>query len=160
MASCPLACDPFIQPGREFGGRVDGAIHRAASPKPLEEYRILRFCKTGYAKITGGYNLPAKHVIHTVGPVWNGGNNGEEDLLASCYMNSLELAKIHNLKSVAFPAINTGRYRFPDELAANIAISAAKEFAANPGTVEEVIFCCFSATDYDLYSRLLGIDNS
>jgi O-acetyl-ADP-ribose deacetylase (regulator of RNase III) len=139
------------------GGGVDGAIHRAAGPMLVEECRMLHGCKTGKAKITGGYNLPAKHVIHTVGPVWNGGNNGEAGLLATCYENSLELAKLHNLKSLAFPSISTGRYRFPEELAATIAISTVRKFAEDPGSVEKVIFCCFSDADYVLYSRHLAI---
>jgi len=127
------------------GGGVDGAIHRAAGPGLLEDCRKLGGCATGSAKITGGHRLKAKHVIHAVGPVWNGGKANEEELLAGCYRTALELAGAHGLKSIAFPAISTGIYRFPADLAARIAVgTVASELAAKPRDIERVIFCCFS----------------
>lgn len=136
------------------GGGVDGAIHRAAGPELVAECRTLNGCKTGQAKITRGYRLPAKHVIHTVGPVWNGGSHGEEDLLASCYRSSLRLAREHGLRTIAFPAISTGIYRFPAAPAAAIAIRMA--FAeSQDGAFDEIIFCCFGDEMAGLYDRLL-----
>lgn len=127
------------------GGGVDGAIHRAAGPELAIECRMLNGCKTGQAKITKGYRLPAHFVIHTVGPVWNGGGQAREDELASCYRESLALAVKHKLGSVAFPAISTGIYRFPPDLAARIAVgTVAGELANEPGTLRDIIFCCFS----------------
>ncbi|HEY0909892.1 MAG TPA: O-acetyl-ADP-ribose deacetylase, partial [Bradyrhizobium sp.] len=126
------------------GGGVDGAIHRAAGPELLAECRTLNGCKTGDAKITKGYRLKARHVIHTVGPVWNDGRLGEDDLLASCYRRSIELCQKHSLASVAFPAISTGIYRFPAERAAAIAVAATVEALATAPAVTLVIFCCFS----------------
>lgn len=137
------------------GGGVDGAIHRAAGPELVAECRMLNGCRTGEAKITKGYRLKARHVIHTVGPVWNGGGHGEADLLASCYGNSLALAKQHNLKSIAFPAISTGIYRYPADEATRIAIETVRDGPE----IERVIFCCFGQPMYDLYVRsLAGID--
>jgi O-acetyl-ADP-ribose deacetylase (regulator of RNase III) len=127
------------------GGGVDGAIHRAAGPELLVECRTLAGCKTGAAKITRGYRLKAKHVIHAVGPVWSGGDKGEEDLLASCYRISLSLAADHGLQSIAFPAISTGVYRFPPDRAARVAVgTVASEVANNPPGLQRVVFCCFS----------------
>ncbi|MGA8263152.1 MAG: O-acetyl-ADP-ribose deacetylase [Ignavibacteriaceae bacterium] len=137
------------------GGGVDGAIHRAAGPKLLEECRTLNGCPTGNAKITNGYNLPAKFVIHTVGPVWNGGKHNEEKLLADCYKNSLHLAVENNIKTIAFPAISTGVYHFPLERATNIAVNVTKNFLKDNKTIETVIFICFDERTYQAYKNCL-----
>jgi len=134
-------------------GGVDGAIHRAAGPKLLEECRTLKGCPTGEARITKGYNLPAKFVIHTVGPVWHGGNTNEEKLLAGCYKNSLKLAKKNRIKSIAFPAISTGVYGFPSDRAANIAVKTVKEFLEKDDTFEKIIFICFDEKTYQYYQN-------
>ena len=127
------------------GGGVDGAIHRAAGPELLAECRILGGCETGSAKITRGYRLKARHVIHAVGPVWGGGDKDEEGLLVGCYRTALDLAAAHKLRSIAYPAISTGVYRFPSDLAARIAVgTVASEIAAHPRGMTRVIFCCFS----------------
>jgi O-acetyl-ADP-ribose deacetylase (regulator of RNase III) len=137
------------------GGGVDGAIHRAAGPELVAECRMLHGCKTGDAKITKGYRLPAKHVIHTVGPVWNGGKLGEDDLLASCYRRSLELCEEHGLASVAFPAISTGIYRFPADRAADIAVKTTAEALALASVLSRVIFCCFSQDSARLHEAAM-----
>ena len=137
------------------GGGVDGAIHRAAGPKLLEECRTLNGCLTGEAKITKGYNLPAKYVIHTVGPVWNGGSYNEEALLSECYKNTFRLAAENNIKSIAFPAISTGIYHFPLEQATKIAIRETKEFLEKNKSIEKVIFVCFDDNTYRIYKEYL-----
>ncbi|MBR1247116.1 O-acetyl-ADP-ribose deacetylase [Bradyrhizobium sp. AUGA SZCCT0169] len=138
------------------GGGVDGAIHRAAGPELLAECRTLNGCATGDAKITRGYRLKAQHVIHTVGPVWNGGNLGEDDLLASCYRRSIELCRKHDLASVAFPAISTGIYRFPAERAAGIAVATVVDALATAPEMTSVIFCCFSEDSARLHESALA----
>lgn len=135
------------------GGGVDGAIHRAAGPELLAECRTLGGCPTGEAKITGGYRLPARFVIHTVGPVWHGGDRDEDVLLAACYHNSLRLAAAHGVRSIAFPSISTGVYRFPVERACRIALREVRAFLAAHPLPERVIFCCFSATDRACYEH-------
>lgn len=138
------------------GGGVDGAIHRAAGPQLLEECRKLNGCETGQAKITQGYNLPARHVVHTVGPVWQGGKSGEDELLAGCYRNSLRLAQQHGLAAIAFPSISTGAYRFPLERACRIAVREVKQFLAAQDQVKKVFFVCFSDGDASVYQRILA----
>jgi O-acetyl-ADP-ribose deacetylase (regulator of RNase III) len=136
------------------GGGVDGAIHRTAGPELVKECATLGGCETGKAKITKGYNLPAKFVIHTVGPVWYGGKNSEEKLLADCYTNCLLLAKEKNLKSIAFPSISTGAYRFPIEQACPIALNTVKKFLkAYPDVFEKITFVLFSAEDLRVYKQ-------
>jgi O-acetyl-ADP-ribose deacetylase (regulator of RNase III) len=136
------------------GGGVDGAIHRAAGPELLKECRTLGGCVAGSAKITAGYQLPAKHVIHAVGPVWNGGNRGEPDLLASCYRTALELAAQSRLTSIAYPAISTGIYRFPADLAARIAVgTVVSEVSTDPRGISRLVFCCFSQESADHHAN-------
>lgn len=136
------------------GGGVDGAIHRAAGPGLLAECRTLGGARTGEAKITGGHDLPARHVIHAVGPVWSGGGSGEDELLASCYRNAMRIARERGLRSVAFPAISTGAYGFPLERATRIAMREVRSaLEAGPGG-ERVVFCCFSAEDLAVYERV------
>lgn len=138
------------------GGGVDGAIHRAAGPELLQECRDLGGCATGDAKITRGYRLPAKFVIHTVGPVWHGGNSGEKEKLAGCYRRSLKLALEHGLKSIAFPAISTGVYGYPVSAAAEIAVNACAGFLRENQSEMDIIFCCFSQRDQEIYQTLLS----
>ncbi|MBV8567457.1 MAG: O-acetyl-ADP-ribose deacetylase [Methylobacteriaceae bacterium] len=137
------------------GGGVDGAIHRAAGPELLAECRQLGGCATGDAKITKGYRLPARHVIHTVGPVWNGGGRSEPELLASCYRRSLDIAAQHELASIAFPAISTGVYRFPPDEAARIAVGTVAD-AIGGSKIERVVFCCFSEDSARHHVAALG----
>ena len=137
------------------GGGVDGAIHRAAERRLLDECRTLGGCLTGDAKITQGYDLPARHVIHTVGPVWLGGGHGEEDLLARCYRRCIAIAAENRLRTIAFPAISTGAYRFPPDCAARIAVAAVRESVALYLAITEVMFVCFSQQAADLYRALL-----
>src|SRR5712691_478687 len=138
------------------GGGVDGAIHRAAGHEHFEEGRKLGGCPTGEARITKGYGLPARYVIHTVGPVWSGGKRGEPELLRDCYVNSLALAAPHGIKSIAFPSISTGAYRYPIEQAAQVAVATVRECLKRPMSVELVRFVCFSAADLERYRKLLG----
>lgn len=139
------------------GGGVDGAIHRKAGPQLLEECRKLNGCPTGNAKITAGYNLPARFIIHTVGPVWNGGNSNEKTLLASCYQTSLKLASDFKLESVAFPNISTGVYHFPKDLAAEIAISEVKKFISSSPFPSRIIFVCFDDENFSIYKNKLNL---
>jgi O-acetyl-ADP-ribose deacetylase len=136
------------------GGGVDGAVHRAAGPGLLEECRTLGGARPGEAKLTGGHRLPARHVVHAVGPVWRGGGAGEDELLASCYRESLRLAEAHGLREVAFPAISTGAYGFPLERATRIAVREVLDGLLRRPELERVVLCCFSAGDAEVYARV------
>jgi O-acetyl-ADP-ribose deacetylase (regulator of RNase III) len=138
------------------GGGVDGAIHRGAGPKLIEECRSLGGCETGQAKITKGYRLPAKYVVHTVGPIWRGGAIGEDGLLRDSYLNSLRLADTNQVKSIAFPSISTGAYGFPITRAAKIACTTIREYLTGTTGIEEVVLVCFSRSDFDTYKSVIG----
>jgi len=147
-----LAVDAIVNAANQAllgGGGVDGAIHRAAGPELLAECRTLGGCATGAAKITRGYRLPAQHVIHAVGPVWNGGGSGEEELLASCYRVAIDLAAAQKLASIGFPSISTGVYRFPPERAAHIAVATVATAAASHRCIQRVVFCCYAQSAAD-----------
>lgn len=158
-----LAVDAIVNAANSSllgGGGVDGAIHRVAGKELLDECRTLGGCRTGEAKITKGYRLPARFVIHTVGPVWFGGQQNEEAKLAQSYANSLLLAQKHDLHSIAFPCISTGVYRFPAEAAARIALESLQQTLPQCPAVEKIIFCCFSKTDAEYYRALLAAEQA
>jgi len=137
------------------GGGVDGAIHRAAGPELMRACRQLGGCRTGDAKLTKGFLLPARYVIHAVGPIWHGGSRKEPELLASCYRRSIELAEGLDLRTLAFPGISTGTYGYPIEQAAKVAVNTVRTSLAQAGSIEQVNFCCFSSYDLQIYQRLL-----
>ena len=154
-----LAIDAIVNAANSSllgGGGVDGAIHRAAGPELEFECRMLNGCRTGDAKLTKGYRLPARHIIHTVGPVWQGGGKGEAELLASCYRRSLELAAANDCRTVAFPAISTGIYRYPKDEAAEIAARTVSTFIEQKTMPETVIFCCFDDQMAELYRQAVA----
>ena len=154
-----LAVDAIVNAANSSllgGGGVDGAIHRAAGPELVHECRLLGGCKTGDAKITGGHGLPARHVVHTVGPVWRGGGAGEADLLASCYRRSLEVAAGAGCRTVAFPAISTGIYGYPAEGAAKIAVATVRDALRTSDALDRVTFCCFSEASAEAHRRALA----
>ena len=153
-----LTVDAIVNAASESllgGGGVDGAIHRAAGPELLEECKSLRGCDTGQAKVTAGFRLKAKFVIHTVGPVWQGGQRGEAEMLESCYRQCIELAEHHRISSIAFPAISTGIFGYPKEAAAEIAVATVSNAVVGTATIGEVVFCCFSPADLKQYRAVL-----
>lgn len=139
------------------GGGVDGAIHKAAGPELLNECRSLGGCKTGDAKLTKGYRLPARFIIHTVGPVWQGGSRGEPELLAQCYRKCMEIAIEHKFESIAFPAISTGIYKYPKDLAAEIAVNTCYEEMQKNGASQKITFCCFDSENYEFYESIIAL---
>jgi len=154
-----LKVDAIVNAANESlmgGGGVDGAIHRAAGRELLSECRALGGCEEGQAKLTKGYRLPAKFIIHTVGPVWRGGKHGEPELLADCYRNSLAIAREKGFKSIAFPCISTGAFAYPPQHAAEVAVKTCREFVESTGYSGDIVFCCFSKYDLDIYADLLG----
>ena len=154
-----LAVDAIVNAANSSllgGGGVDGAIHRAAGPELEFECRMLNGCKTGDAKLTKGYRLPARHIIHTVGPVWQGGGKGEARLLASCYRRSLDIARDHDCRTIAFPAISTGIYRFPKDQATSIALATSSDFLRQNAVPEVITFCCFDDETADLYRQAVA----
>ena len=156
-----LAVDAIVNAANSSllgGGGVDGAIHRAAGPELLAECRALGGCPTGEARLTHAYRLAARYVVHTVGPVWQGGMRGEPELLASCYLTSLKLAAEKACESIAFPCISTGVYGYPVVLAAELAVTTVRTTLAECPAIREVIFCCFSSGDFEVYRRLLAAD--
>jgi len=166
ISLCPLPFEPFALTIDAIvnaantsllpGGGVCGAIHRAAGPELEQECRLLGGCQTSDAKLTKGYRLPARYILHTVGPVWHGGRQGEPELLASCYRRSLEIAAANGIARVAFPSISTGIYGYPMDLAARVAVDAVRKSLSEFTAIREVIFCCFSAGDFAVYKQQLG----
>ncbi|WP_020595289.1 O-acetyl-ADP-ribose deacetylase [Spirosoma panaciterrae] len=157
-----LAVDAIVNAANSSllgGGGVDGAIHRASGPELVFACRMLNGCKTGEAKLTKGFRLPATYIIHAVGPVWRGGAHGEADLLASCYRRSLEIADAHTLQRIAFPNISTGIYGYPKDQAAEVAIAAVSRFLEKPTSIQEVTFVCFDAENRTIYEQILQSQN-